>query len=199
MFNQYSVKNLNKLEIRERWKTILVLILQDLCPTVKSRLLQPRFDSSREKYTRRSYSIVLRSHYVRMSNSIRRFVATWHGSSRANAVRCVSDGRRGAYCRGVEYLRPFMRQSHPRTPPVTLPPVFLDPAATRCEAIERLYVRRILTQLCLQNSISCVGKAEIKADINPLTILATLYGHWLMKRYVWDIEIHFIYIAIHLI
>jgi len=62
----------------------------------------------------------------------------------------------------------------PRTPPLAL--VFLDLAPTRHEAIERLYIRRILTQLCLQNSISCVGKAEIKADINPLTILA-LYGH----------------------
>lgn len=105
----------------------------------------------------------------------RRFVATWHEFSRANAVCRFSDGCHGAYCRGVEYPRPFMRQNQPRSPPDTLLPVCLDPAATRREAIERLYVRRILTQLCLQNSISCVGKAEIKADINPLTISSLLF------------------------
>lgn len=33
-----------------------------------------------------------------------------------------------------------------------------------------IHIRPILTQLCLQNTIPHVGKAKIKADINPLTI-----------------------------
>lgn len=125
-------------------------------------------------------------------------VTTWHKFSRASAVCCVLDGRRDAYCHGVEYPRPFMRQYQPRSPPGHPRPccVVLLFQRRRSARLSRLYVRRILTRLCLQNTISRVGKAKIKADINPLTILTTPCGYRFMNSgYLWHIKIFVLFIT----